>query len=47
MPVMAIFTGDGSRRLLNVGTAVSRETFGEEYRAYQERVRWKMVPGIY
>jgi len=23
------------------------QTFGAEYRAYQTRVRWKMVPGIY
>jgi len=23
------------------------ETFGEEYRAYQRRVRWRIVPGIY
>jgi methanethiol S-methyltransferase len=23
------------------------ETFGDEYRAYQERVRWRMIPGIY
>jgi methanethiol S-methyltransferase len=23
------------------------ETFGEEYKAYQTRVRWRMIPGIY
>jgi protein-S-isoprenylcysteine O-methyltransferase Ste14 len=23
------------------------KTFGAEYRAYQGRVRWRMVPGIY
>ena len=23
------------------------ETFGAEYRAYQARVRWRMIPGVY
>lgn len=23
------------------------QTFGEEYRRYQQRVRWRMVPGVY
>lgn len=23
------------------------ETFGDEYRAYQARVRWRMIPGVY
>jgi methanethiol S-methyltransferase len=23
------------------------EVFGEEYRQYQRRVRWRMLPGIY
>ena len=24
-----------------------RQSFGEDYRAYQRRVRWRMVPGVY
>jgi protein-S-isoprenylcysteine O-methyltransferase Ste14 len=23
------------------------DVFGDEYRAYQARVRWRMVPGVY
>jgi protein-S-isoprenylcysteine O-methyltransferase Ste14 len=23
------------------------EAFGDEYRAYQARVRWRMLPGLY
>jgi protein-S-isoprenylcysteine O-methyltransferase Ste14 len=23
------------------------ETFGPEYASYRERVRWRMIPGIY
>lgn len=23
------------------------QTFGDEYRAYRERVRWRMIPGVY
>ena len=23
------------------------DTFGPEYRAYRQRVRWRMIPGLY